>query len=54
MLDACCAHHVRIETHFVSVVIAIGVLEGIGRTLDPDLDILAAAVPFLLRAKLGV
>ena len=29
--------------------LAVMVLEGLGRSLDPHLDILAAATPFLLR-----
>lgn len=40
-------HHVRIEGDFVNVVVAILLLEGIGRSLDPDLDLLSAAVPIL-------
>jgi aarF domain-containing kinase len=32
-------HHVRLEGDFVNVVISILLLEGIGRQLDPDLDI---------------
>ena len=33
------AHHVRMEGDFVNVVISILLLEGIGRTLDPNLDL---------------
>jgi aarF domain-containing kinase len=32
-------HHVRLEGDFVNVVISILLLEGIGRALDPDLDL---------------
>lgn len=32
-------HHVRLEGDFVNVVISILLLEGIGRNLDPDLDL---------------
>lgn len=32
-------HHVRLEGDFVNVVISILLLEGIGRKLDPDLDL---------------
>ena len=32
-------HHVRMEGDFVNVVISILLLEGIGRTLDPNLDL---------------
>ncbi|RDW67113.1 ABC1 kinase family protein [Aspergillus mulundensis] len=32
-------HHVRLEGDFVNVVISILLLEGIGRSMDPDLDL---------------
>ncbi|KIW91667.1 uncharacterized protein Z519_07635 [Cladophialophora bantiana CBS 173.52] len=41
------AHHVRMEGDFVNVVISILLLEGIGRTLDPDLDLFQSALPIL-------
>jgi aarF domain-containing kinase len=40
-------HHVRMEGDFVNVVVSIFLLEGIGRTLDPDLDLLSASLPIL-------
>ncbi|KAF9892376.1 hypothetical protein FE257_002153 [Aspergillus nanangensis] len=41
------AHHVRLEGDFVNVVISILLLEGIGRSLDPDLDLFKSALPIL-------
>ncbi|EXJ80758.1 Atypical/ABC1/ABC1-C protein kinase [Capronia epimyces CBS 606.96] len=41
------AHHVRMEGDFVNVVLSILLLEGIGRTLDPDLDLFKSALPIL-------
>ncbi|KAG5928763.1 hypothetical protein E4U42_008090 [Claviceps africana] len=41
------AHHVRLEGDFVNVVISILLLEGIGRSLNPDLDLLSSALPIL-------
>ena len=41
-------HHVKLEPNFTSVIIAIMVLEGLGRTLDPQMDLLWAAAPFLV------
>jgi len=38
------AHHVRMEGDFVNVVISILLLEGIGRTLDPGLDLFKRCV----------
>jgi aarF domain-containing kinase len=40
-------HHVRMEGDFVNVVISILLLEGIGRSLNPDIDLLSAALPIL-------
>ena len=35
------SHHVRLEGDFVNVVLSILLLEGIGRRLDPDIDLFA-------------
>ncbi|KAI6780973.1 ABC1 family protein-like protein [Emericellopsis cladophorae] len=40
-------HHVRLEGDFVNVVISILLLEGIGRNLNPDVDLLSSSVPIL-------
>jgi len=40
-------HHVRLEGDFVNVVISILLLEGIGRQLDPDIDLFKSAIPIL-------
>ncbi|XP_069019724.1 uncharacterized aarF domain-containing protein kinase 2 isoform X1 [Embiotoca jacksoni] len=42
-------HKVKLESNFVSIVLAIMVLEGLGRSLDPNLDILDLAKPLLLK-----
>lgn len=39
------AHHVRLEGDFVNVVISILLLEGIGRSMDPELDLFKRYVP---------
>lgn len=41
------SHHVRMEGDFVNVVISILLLEGIGRSLDPQLDLFKSALPIL-------
>ncbi|CAN2391802.1 kinase 2 [Pristimantis euphronides] len=43
-------HKVKLESNFASIVFAILVLEGLGRSLDPEIDILEAAKPLLLRS----
>ncbi|KAI1436557.1 ABC1 family protein [Xylaria sp. CBS 124048] len=47
VLDMVRSHHVRLEGDFVNVVISILLLEGIGRSLDPDLDLLSRSLPIL-------
>ena len=39
----------KLESNFVSIVFAIMVLEGLGRSLDPNVDILELAKPMLLK-----
>ena len=40
-------HHVRLEGDFVNVVISILLLEGIGRQLDPNIDLFKSSLPIL-------
>ncbi|KAF9454095.1 ABC1-domain-containing protein [Macrolepiota fuliginosa MF-IS2] len=40
-------HHVKLEGDFINTVISILLLEGIGRQLDPGLDLFASALPIL-------
>ncbi|KAJ1656446.1 hypothetical protein IWQ61_003983 [Dispira simplex] len=40
-------HHVKLEGRFVNVVLSILILEGIGRQLDPNLDLLKVSLPLL-------
>ncbi|CCK67857.1 Cqd1p KNAG_0A01680 [Huiozyma naganishii CBS 8797] len=47
MLSMVRSHHVRMEGDFASMVIAILLLEGIGRQLDPDLDLFESSLPLL-------
>lgn len=41
-------HRIRLESSFSTVVLAVFVLEGLGRSLDPQMDILERARPLLL------
>lgn len=47
VLDMVRTHHVRLEGDFVNVVLSILLLEGIGRNLDPNMDLFAGALPIL-------
>jgi len=41
---------VKLEARYTSVIVALGVMEGMGRQLDPDVDILSVAAPYVLHA----
>jgi ubiquinone biosynthesis protein len=48
MLGILRRHRIRMTPAFTIVNIAIAVTEGIGKQLDPDLDIMAEAIPFFM------
>mmetsp|Transcript_1281 Transcript_1281/g.3220 ORF Transcript_1281/g.3220 Transcript_1281/m.3220 type:complete len:295 (-) Transcript_1281:225-1109(-) len=48
VLDLCRRHGVEIDPAMSSVVVSMLVLEGLGRSLDPNLNLMKAAIPFLL------
>ncbi|UZJ51109.1 hypothetical protein CBS101457_000429 [Exobasidium rhododendri] len=47
VLSAVRTHHVKMEADFVNTVISILLLEGIGRQLDPNMDLFKSALPIL-------
>ncbi|KAI6136306.1 hypothetical protein F5141DRAFT_1073758 [Pisolithus sp. B1] len=47
VLKAVRQHHVKMEGDFINTVISILLLEGIGRQLDPTLDLFKSALPIL-------
>ena len=47
VLRAVRQHHVKMEGDFVNTVISILLLEGIGRQLNPNLDLFKSALPIL-------
>ncbi|TCD66488.1 hypothetical protein EIP91_001313 [Steccherinum ochraceum] len=47
VLTAVRQHHVKMEADFINTVISILLLEGIGRQLDPNLDLFKSALPIL-------
>mmetsp|Transcript_16723 Transcript_16723/g.31509 ORF Transcript_16723/g.31509 Transcript_16723/m.31509 type:complete len:688 (-) Transcript_16723:183-2246(-) len=51
VLDLCRRYGVEIDPAMSSVVVSMLVLEGLGRSLDPDLNLMKAAVPYLLVRK---
>lgn len=51
VLDMVRNHRVKIESDYTNLVVSLIIIEGLGRSLDPDLDLFAAARPFLLNRK---
>lgn len=47
VLKAVRVHHVKMEGDFINTVISVLLLEGIGRRLDPGMDLFASALPIL-------
>lgn len=47
VLQAVRTHHVRLEGDFINTVLSILLLEGIGRQLDPNMDLFKGALPIL-------
>jgi aarF domain-containing kinase len=53
VLSAVREHRVMIEANFTSLVSSICILEGLGRQLDPELDLLTLALPLLARIAIS-
>lgn len=47
VLSAVQRYHVKLEADFVDTILSILILEGIGRRLDPELDLFKSAIPIL-------
>ena len=43
-------HRVRLDANFSSVIIAIAIVEGLGRALDPSLDLIPKTLPYLIQS----
>lgn len=52
MMDVLRRHRVQVEPVFTVVNVALLVAEGLGKQLDPEIDLVMLAVPFLLQAQL--
>ncbi|PFH37930.1 hypothetical protein BESB_002710 [Besnoitia besnoiti] len=50
MLDLSRRHRVVLDSQFANVFLAISILEGVGKQLDPHVDILKTALPYTVRA----
>jgi aarF domain-containing kinase len=50
MMNTVRKYHVKIDGEFANIAVAILLVEGIGKRLDPNMDLLRASVPFLSEA----
>ncbi|GFO17959.1 hypothetical protein PoB_004446400 [Plakobranchus ocellatus] len=46
-------HQIQLEANFATIILAMAMLEGLGRSLNPDLDLLEKARPVLLGSYLS-
>lgn len=53
MMNVLRVHRVQVDPVFTVVHVALLVAEGLGKQLDPKIDLILLAVPFLLAAQLG-
>jgi aarF domain-containing kinase len=44
-------HHVKLEGEFANMAVGILLLEGLGRRLDPHVDLISSAIPVLAREQ---
>ncbi len=50
LFDLTSRHEVALQPGYACVFLALVVVEGLGRSLDPDLDLLRCAAPFIRAA----
>lgn len=48
----CYKHQVKLESRYASFIISVSIMEGLVRQLDPDINILQKATPYIIRAAL--
>ncbi|XP_078272899.1 putative aarF domain-containing protein kinase 2 isoform X2 [Rhinoraja longicauda] len=54
ILEALIVHKVKVDSSFASVIFAIMALDGLSRSLDPELDLLQVVRPMLLKDSAGL
>jgi len=48
------AYSMRLESEFANVVVSLATLEGLARSLDPEIDVIRRLGPFVARELTGV
>lgn len=52
LFSAMVQHRVKQDGTFSSVILSMVVIEGLGRSLDPNIDIFAEVIPFVFTATM--
>ena len=52
LLETAARHHLRISPNLFMMIKALSIVEGLGRTLDPDFDIIEQAGPFVRKIQI--
>lgn len=52
VLRLCFDYQVKLESRYAVIILAMGIVEGLGRKVDPDIDLMASAAPFVLKASI--
>lgn len=50
ILLLCYTHEVKLESRYANLLLAIAVVEGLGRKLDPDIDLIRSAAPYVFKS----
>lgn len=52
VFSLCYKHQVKLESRYASFIISVSIMEGLVRQLDPDINILKKATPYIIKAAL--
>lgn len=52
VLKLCYSYQIKLESRFAVIILAMGIVEGLGKKVDPNVDILASAAPFVAKAMI--
>lgn len=52
VFSLCYKHQVKLESRYASFIISVSIMEGLVRQLDPEINILKKATPYIVRAAL--
>lgn len=53
VLMLCREHNVKLDAKFIQIIVAIGIVEGLGKRFDPEMDILGKAIPYIVKATVA-